>query len=59
MSGILGAVIVVGGVGIIIAVILVVAGKFFAVEVNERKQRLEKCFREITVVDAVIRDVMV
>lgn len=59
MSGILGAVIVVGGVGIIIAVILVVAGKFFAVEVNEKEAALEKCFREITVVDAVIRDVMV
>ena len=38
MSGILGAVIVVGGVGIIIAVILVVAGKFFAVEVNEKQK---------------------
>ena len=36
MSGILGAVIVVGGVGIIIAVILVVAGKFFAVEFKDK-----------------------
>ena len=40
MSGILGAVIVVGGVGIIIAVILVVAGKFFAVEVNEKEAKI-------------------
>ena len=42
MSGILGAVIVVGGVGIIIAVILVVAGKFFAVEVNEKEAAIRE-----------------
>lgn len=59
MSGILGAVIVVGGVGIIIAVILVVAGKFFAVEVNEKEAAIREVLPEITVVDAVIRDVMV
>ena len=42
MSGIIGAVIVVGGVGIIIAVILVVAGKFFAVEVNEKEAAIRE-----------------
>ena len=42
IKGILLAVLIVGGVGLIIGIVLGIAGKFFAVEVNETEAAITK-----------------
>ena len=43
IKGILLAVLIVGGVGLIIGIVLGIAGKFFAVEVNETEAAIRAC----------------
>ena len=43
MSGIIAATLVVGITGLVIGVLLGIAGKFFAVTVDEKEQNIRKC----------------
>lgn len=57
ITGILIAAALVGGTGLVIGLLLGVAGKKFAVEVNEKRSPSENSFRAITAVAVDIRDV--
>lgn len=57
MTGIILAAVVVGGTGLFIGVFLGIAGKKFAVKVDEREEAILGVLREITVVDAVMQAV--
>lgn len=59
MTGILIAVAVVAGVGIVIGILLGVAGEKFKVEVDEKEIAVRALLPEITVVDVDILAVMV
>ena len=59
INAIIVATVVVAAVGLFIGIFLGVAGKKFAVEVDEKKLLSVKHFRETTVVDVDIRAVMV
>ncbi len=57
VTGIILAAVIVGGTGLFIGVFLGVAGKKFAVEVDERKKPSWAYFLEITAVAVVMPDV--
>lgn len=57
MTGIILAAVVVGGTGLFIGVFLGIAGKKFAVKVDEREEAILGVLGEITVVDAVMQAV--
>lgn len=59
ITGIVIAAVLVGGVGLFIGVFLGLAGKKFAVEVDEKEVAVREQFMEITVADVVTQDVMV
>ena len=56
ITGILIAAALVGGTGLVIGLLLGVAGKKFAVEVNEKEIAVRNSFRAITAVAVDIRD---
>ena len=57
VTGIILAAVIVGGTGLFIGVFLGVAGKKFAVEVDEREEPILVYFLEITAVAVVMPDV--
>lgn len=57
MTGIILAAVVVGGTGLFIGVFLGIAGKKFAVKVDEREEAILGVLPEITVADAVMQAV--
>lgn len=57
ITAIILAAVVVGGTGLIIAILLGIASEKFKVPVNEKKLPSEQNFREITVEDADTQDV--
>ncbi len=57
VTGIILAAVIVGGTGLFIGVFLGVAGKKFAVEVDEREEAILAFFLEITAVAVVMPDV--
>lgn len=59
ITGVLIAALIVGGTGVFIGVFLGIAGKKFAVEVDEKKKRFSQNFRVTTVVDVDMPDVPV
>ena len=59
ITGVLIAALIVGGTGVFIGVFLGIAGKKFAVEVDEEKKRFSQNFRVTTVVDVDMPDVPV
>ena len=59
ITGIIIAAVLVGGTGLIIGLLLGVAGKKFAVEVNEKEVAVRSKLPEITAAAVDIRDVTV
>ena len=59
ITGVLIAALIVGGTGVFIGVFLGIAGKKFAVEVDEKEEAISQNFRVTTVVDVDMPDVPV
>ena len=58
MTGFIIAAVVVGAIGIALGIFLTYSSKKFEVPVDERKRKLERLFREVTVVrvDSLVCD---